>query len=161
MTTSSRPTCFKRSSRRSRLLAVGVFSILVFGSFLPPTTLAFSTSAQPPCSRHGAFRFCLWSSSTSEYLQDILTEYGWKDRLVTLPPHHMPVLAEIQHEFQHRGLPPHPLFEEGLLSIGCAPCTVPVKEGESFRSGRWAHTKQENHEQKTECGLHRPVEYEQ
>jgi phosphoadenosine phosphosulfate reductase len=45
-------------------------------------------------------------------------------------------------------IPVHPLVSQGYLSIGCAPCTVPVKPGEHPRSGRWAGT------DKTECGLH-------
>lgn len=45
-------------------------------------------------------------------------------------------------------LPSHPLFSQGYLSIGCAPCTVPVGNGGDERSGRWAGT------DKTECGLH-------
>ena len=46
------------------------------------------------------------------------------------------------------GLPVHPLVAKGYLSIGCAPTTRPVSEGEDPRSGRWAGTG------KTECGLH-------
>lgn len=46
------------------------------------------------------------------------------------------------------GLPDHPLLVQGYVSIGCAPCTRPVFEGQDDRSGRWAgHTKKE-------CGLH-------
>jgi phosphoadenosine phosphosulfate reductase len=45
-------------------------------------------------------------------------------------------------------LPAHPLFSQGYLSIGCAPCTAPVTDGGDERSGRWAGT------DKTECGLH-------
>jgi phosphoadenosine phosphosulfate reductase len=45
-------------------------------------------------------------------------------------------------------LPAHPLFSQGYLSIGCAPCTAPVTDGGGERSGRWAGT------DKTECGLH-------
>jgi phosphoadenosine phosphosulfate reductase len=47
----------------------------------------------------------------------------------------------------HR-LPYHPLFPAGYTSIGCAPCTRPVRAGEDERSGRWAGTS------KAECGLH-------
>lgn len=47
-----------------------------------------------------------------------------------------------------RSLPPHPLVEDGYLSIGCMPCTRPVKPGESARAGRWAGL------DKTECGIH-------
>ena len=43
-----------------------------------------------------------------------------------------------------RGLPYHPLHDEGYESIGCAPCTLPG----SGREGRWAGT------DKTECGIH-------
>ena len=43
-----------------------------------------------------------------------------------------------------RGLPYHPLHDEGYASIGCAPCTSP---GDG-REGRWAGT------EKSECGLH-------
>jgi phosphoadenosine phosphosulfate reductase len=45
-------------------------------------------------------------------------------------------------------VPVHPLVAKGFLSIGCAPCTVPVAPGAHPRSGRWAGT------DKTECGLH-------
>ncbi len=42
----------------------------------------------------------------------------------------------------------HPLKNRGYPSIGCWPCTRPVREGEDPRAGRWAGTG------KTECGLH-------
>jgi phosphoadenosine phosphosulfate reductase len=45
-------------------------------------------------------------------------------------------------------VPVHPLVAKGYLSIGCAPCTVPVAPGQHPRSGRWADS------DKTECGLH-------
>lgn len=45
-------------------------------------------------------------------------------------------------------LPPHPLVADGYLSIGCAPCTTPVKAGEDARAGRWRGR------DKTECGIH-------
>jgi phosphoadenosine phosphosulfate reductase len=35
------------------------------------------------------------------------------------------------------GLPQNPLYAKGFRSIGCAPCTRPVKEGEDLRAGRW------------------------
>jgi phosphoadenosine phosphosulfate reductase len=46
-------------------------------------------------------------------------------------------------------LPVHPLIPLGFLSIGCAPTTRPVAEGEDRRAGRWSGS------EKTECGLHR------
>ncbi len=42
----------------------------------------------------------------------------------------------------------HPLKGQGYPSIGCWPCTRPVRDGDDPRSGRWAGTG------KTECGLH-------
>jgi len=46
------------------------------------------------------------------------------------------------------GVPVNPLHAQGYSSIGCAPCTTPVKPGEDPRSGRWRGR------EKTECGLH-------
>lgn len=51
------------------------------------------------------------------------------------------------HRLAH-GLPEHPLADRGYASIGCWPCTSPVRDGEDARSGRWR-----GHD-KTECGLH-------
>lgn len=48
---------------------------------------------------------------------------------------------------RHR-LPRHPLVARGFKSIGCAPCTSPVKEGEDPRAGRWRSMEKE------ECGIH-------
>ncbi len=42
----------------------------------------------------------------------------------------------------------HPLTAAGYASIGCAPTTVPVTEGQEARAGRWPGS------EKTECGLH-------
>ncbi|MEI7668731.1 MAG: phosphoadenylyl-sulfate reductase [Pseudomonadota bacterium] len=56
----------------------------------------------------------------------------------------------------HYNIPPHPLLAKGYLSIGCEPCTLPVKEGQDERAGRWAHTIGVDENQKTECGIHLP-----
>ncbi len=45
-------------------------------------------------------------------------------------------------------LPRHPLVTKGFASIGCAPCTTKVAEGEDPRAGRWRGS------DKTECGIH-------
>lgn len=45
-------------------------------------------------------------------------------------------------------LPEHPLFAMGYKSIGCAPCTTVVAEGEDPRAGRWRGLN------KKECGIH-------
>ncbi|MCV9993760.1 phosphoadenylyl-sulfate reductase [Paeniglutamicibacter sp. ZC-3] len=46
-------------------------------------------------------------------------------------------------------VPVNLLLSNGYPSIGCAPCTRPVAEGEDPRAGRWAGVA------KTECGIHR------
>ncbi|MGH9900861.1 MAG: phosphoadenylyl-sulfate reductase [Pyrinomonadaceae bacterium] len=46
-------------------------------------------------------------------------------------------------------VPYNPLHDLGYPSIGCAPCTTPVRIGEDPRAGRWRG------KTKTECGLHR------
>ena len=47
-------------------------------------------------------------------------------------------------------VPYNKLHDEGFPSIGCAPCTRAVNEGEDVRSGRWWWENPEN----KECGLH-------
>ena len=42
----------------------------------------------------------------------------------------------------------NPLLSQGFPSIGCAPCTRKVLEGEDARAGRWSGS------DKTECGIH-------
>ena len=45
-------------------------------------------------------------------------------------------------------LPHNPLYDLGYASIGCAPCTRVVFDGEDERAGRWSGLL------KTECGIH-------
>ncbi len=55
---------------------------------------------------------------------------------------------ELAQYIKTHDLPRHPLVAKGYPSIGCAPCTSPVKPGEDPRAGRWRG------EEKTECGIH-------
>jgi phosphoadenosine phosphosulfate reductase len=48
------------------------------------------------------------------------------------------------------GIPYNPLHDKGFVSIGCAPCTRAIAEGEDFRAGRWWW----EDASKKECGLH-------
>jgi phosphoadenosine phosphosulfate reductase len=63
--------------------------------------------------------------------------------------------AQIWQYIDAHNLPYHPLFPEGYLSVGCAPCTRPIAPGEDERSGRWSG------KQKTECGLHKDWQQEE
>jgi len=56
--------------------------------------------------------------------------------------------ADIVSYLADHDVPAHPLVSQGYLSIGCAPTTRPVAEGEDPRAGRWAGL------DKSECGLH-------
>ena len=55
---------------------------------------------------------------------------------------------DLQDYVINNRLPRHPLVAKGYPSIGCSPCTSPVKPGEDERAGRWRGTA------KTECGIH-------
>jgi phosphoadenosine phosphosulfate reductase len=50
-------------------------------------------------------------------------------------------------------VPYNPLHDQGYPSIGCAPCTRPMRPGEDLRAGRWWWEAPENRE----CGLHFPA----
>jgi phosphoadenosine phosphosulfate reductase len=56
--------------------------------------------------------------------------------------------AALDAYFAAHGLPRHPLESRGYPSIGCAPCTSPVRPGEDPRAGRWRGF------DKVECGIH-------
>jgi phosphoadenosine phosphosulfate reductase len=47
-------------------------------------------------------------------------------------------------------VPYNPLHDQGFPSIGCAPCTRALAEGEDWRAGRWWWEQPEHRE----CGLH-------
>ena len=59
-------------------------------------------------------------------------------------------LDQVKVYIRENNIPYNPLHDKGFPSIGCAPCTRAVKEGEDFRAGRWWWEDQD----KKECGLH-------
>ena len=56
--------------------------------------------------------------------------------------------ADVQTYMEENRLPRHPLVARGFASIGCMPCTSPVRKDEDIRAGRWRGM------EKTECGIH-------
>jgi phosphoadenosine phosphosulfate reductase len=56
--------------------------------------------------------------------------------------------ADLQDYIAENRLPRHPLVARGYPSIGCAPCTTRVNDGEDPRAGRWRDLPKE------ECGIH-------
>ncbi|MBO8142051.1 MAG: phosphoadenylyl-sulfate reductase [Firmicutes bacterium] len=69
-------------------------------------------------------------------------------RLVKIHPLANWTREDVWRYIHRHGLPYHPLLDEGYTSIGCWPCTQPVRPGDPERSGRWPGL------DKTECGLH-------
>lgn len=86
-------------------------------------------------------------------------------------------IAKVEHDREHGGIvklnpladwtldrvwdyvrsndvPYHQLFDEGYTSIGCAPCTRPVRPGEPERAGRWWWERDTD----KECGIHCSVQ---
>jgi phosphoadenosine phosphosulfate reductase len=59
-------------------------------------------------------------------------------------------LDQVKAYIRDNNIPYNPLHDRGFPSIGCAPCTRAVSEGEDFRAGRWWWEDQD----KKECGLH-------
>lgn len=58
-------------------------------------------------------------------------------------------LEEVQKYIDDNNVPQNSLHKKGFVSIGCAPCTRAIVEGEDIRAGRWYW--EQSHK---ECGLH-------
>lgn len=56
---------------------------------------------------------------------------------------------EILDYLKKYSVPYNPLHDKGFVSIGCAPCTRAIEEGEDPRAGRWWWEVSQK-----ECGLH-------
>ena len=76
----------------------------------------------------------------------------WDDekRLIKYHPLFLWSIDEVEYFLKANDVPYNILYHQGYMSIGCQPCTRPVKKGEDFRSGRWWW---ENDGPK-ECGCH-------
>ena len=58
-------------------------------------------------------------------------------------------LKEVEDYLEKNNVPQNALHKQGFVSIGCAPCTRAIVEGEDIRAGRWWW--ESSHK---ECGLH-------
>ncbi len=56
---------------------------------------------------------------------------------------------EVERYLKENNVPVNALHKKGFTSIGCAPCTRAILEGEDSRAGRWWWE-----DSKKECGLH-------
>ncbi|ARP72986.1 phosphoadenosine phosphosulfate reductase [Streptomyces pluripotens] len=75
---------------------------------------------------------------------------GWdeKRQKVKVSPIARWTQDDVDAYIAEHGVLTNPLLMDGYASVGCAPCTRRVLEGEDARAGRWAGRA------KTECGLH-------
>jgi len=58
---------------------------------------------------------------------------------------------DVWNYIKENNVPYNKLHDQGFPSIGCAPCTRSVNDGEDIRSGRWWW----EHPEHKECGLHK------
>jgi 3'-phosphoadenosine 5'-phosphosulfate sulfotransferase (PAPS reductase)/FAD synthetase len=77
-----------------------------------------------------------------------VVEWDGRFGLVKVNPLAAWTSEDVWAHVRRHGVPTNPLHAQGYHSIGCAPCTSPVKPGEDPRAGRWRGR------EKTECGLH-------
>jgi phosphoadenosine phosphosulfate reductase len=77
-----------------------------------------------------------------------VVEWDERRRMVKLNPIAAWTQAEVDAYLSEHSIVVNPLLFDGYASIGCAPCTRRVADGEDARAGRWAGSA------KTECGLH-------
>lgn len=77
-------------------------------------------------------------------------EWDDQNQLIKFHPLFDWTLDDVKAYVKANNIPYNPLHDKGFPSIGCAPCTRAVQEGEDFRAGRWWWEDQS----KKECGLH-------
>lgn len=79
-----------------------------------------------------------------------LVEWDEQRQIVKINPLANWSLDEVKAYIGKYNVPYNSLQDRGFVSLGCQPCTRAIKEGESFRAGRWWW--EDN--SKKECGLH-------
>lgn len=87
-------------------------------------------------------------SVNREDMHDLEWDEG--NQLIKFHPLFHWTLAEVKQYLKDNNIVYNTLHDKGFPSIGCAPCTRAVREGEDFRAGRWWWEDQS----KKECGLH-------
>ena len=86
----------------------------------------------------------------SENRNDLhLFEYDDNFKIIKFNPLLKWSLEEVQKYIDSNNVPQNSLHKKGFVSIGCAPCTRAIAEGEDIRAGRWYW--EQSHK---ECGLH-------
>ncbi|VVT45888.1 uncharacterized protein SAPINGB_P000941 [Magnusiomyces paraingens] len=75
-------------------------------------------------------------------------EYEADTKLIKINPLFNWTFQQVQQYIKENDIPYNALLDQGYRSVGDYHSTVPVKEGEDERAGRWKG------KQKTECGIH-------
>ena len=78
-----------------------------------------------------------------------LFEYDANFDIIKFNPLLRWTLEDVQKYIDENNVPQNALHKKGFVSIGCAPCTRAIVEGEDIRAGRWWW--ESSHK---ECGLH-------
>ncbi len=87
-------------------------------------------------------------STNREGMEDVEWDEG--NQLFKFHPIFDWTLDDVKQYVKDNNIVYNTLHDKGFPSIGCAPCTRAVREGEDFRAGRWWWEDQS----KKECGLH-------
>ncbi|MEQ7801280.1 phosphoadenylyl-sulfate reductase [Pedobacter sp. ASV1-7] len=77
-------------------------------------------------------------------------EWDEQNQMIKFHPIFFWSLDKVKEYIKINNIVYNTLHDKGFPSIGCAPCTRAVREGEDFRAGRWWWEDQS----KKECGLH-------
>jgi len=87
-------------------------------------------------------------STNREGMEDLEWDEG--NQMIKFHPIFDWTLDDVKQYIKENNIVYNTLHDKGFPSIGCAPCTRAVREGEDFRAGRWWWEDQS----KKECGLH-------
>lgn len=79
-----------------------------------------------------------------------ILEWDSNNKIIKFNPLMFWKLEEVKAYIKDNNVPYNVLQDNGFPSIGCAPCTRAIAEGDDIRAGRWWW---ENNSKK-ECGLH-------
>jgi phosphoadenosine phosphosulfate reductase len=96
----------------------------------------------------GAWVTAIRREQTPERATARVVEWDERFGLVKLNPLAGWTHAQVWDYVTEHAVPVSPLHARGYPSIGCEPCTSPVRPGEDPRAGRWRGRS------KNECGLH-------
>ena len=92
------------------------------------------------------------SKQTAERGQARVVEWDSRHDKVKVNPLLAWTSEQVWGFIREHDIPYNSLHDQGYASIGCWPCTRPVKDGEEERAGRWSAFG------KNECGIHVPCD---